>query len=132
MRVAKPNRALRRWLRITGAIYVMGAIDYVVRPRAAIDTLSKLGGDQLEPETNGLYNSLAGAYMATIGALALGASTDPAERRELIAPLLVGKAASAAGLLYMYARTKKKGYAIGAGVDAFLFGVTAGLSQNID
>ena len=130
--MAKPDRALRRWLRVTGAIYAMGAIDYVARPGVAVDTLGRLGGEELEPESNGLYNSLAGAYMATIAALALGASTDPVEHRSLIGPLLVGKAASAAGLLYMYARTKKKGYAIGAGVDAFLFGVTAGLSANLD
>ena len=130
--MATPERRLARWLRLTGIVYAAGAVDYVARPHAALDTLSKLGGDRLDAEGNGLYNSLAGAYMATIAALALSAATDPYERRALIPPLLVGKAASAAGLLYMYSRTRKKGYAIGAGVDAFLFGVTAGLSAGLD
>ena len=130
--VARTDRRLSRWLRVTGLVYALGAIDYVARPQAALDTLGRIGGDELAPETNGLYNSLAGAYMATIAALALGASTDPASRRDLIPPLLVGKAASATALLYMYARTRKKGYAVGAGVDAFLLGVTAGLTAALD
>ena len=127
-----PERRLARWLRVTGAVYVAGAIDYVARPHAALETLSKLGGDRLDAEGNGLYNSLAGAYMATIAALALSAAHDPYERRALIPPLLLGKASSAAALLYMDSRTRKKGYAIGAAVDAFLFGVTAGLSAALD
>ena len=130
--MASTERRLSRWLKITGLIYAAGAVDYVVKPQGALDTLGKLGGEPLDPEGNGLYNSLAGAYMATISALALSASTDPEEKRALIPPLLVGKAASAAGLLYMYVRTRKKGYAVGAGVDAFLFGVTAGLTAALD
>ena len=129
--MASPERRLSRWLAVTGAVYAAGAVDYVARPAAALDTLGRLGGERLDPEGNGLYNSLAGAYMATIAALALGASRDPSGNRALIPPLLVGKAASAAGLVYLYAKTRKKGYAVGAGVDAFLFGVTAGLSSRL-
>lgn len=129
--MASAERRLGRWLKLTGAVYAAGAVDYVARPHAALQTLGKLGGEPLEAEGNGLYNSLAGAYMATIAALALGAARAPQERRALIPPLLVGKAASATALLYMYARTRKTGYAIGAGVDAFLFGVTAGLSAGL-
>lgn len=130
--MANAERRLSRWLKITGVVYAAGAVDYVVKPEGALETLGKIGGEPLEPEGPGLYNSLAGAYMATIAALALGASGEPRERRELIPPLLVGKAASAAGLLFMYAKTRKKGYAVGAGLDAFLFGVTAGLTAALD
>lgn len=126
------ERRLGRWLKLTGGLYAAGAVDYVARPRAALEALEKVGGDPLEPEGNGLYNSLAGAYMATIAALALGASSDPAGRRSLIPPLLVGKAASATCLLYMYARTRTRGYVVGAALDAFLFGVTAGLTAALD
>lgn len=130
--MASSERRLSRWLTVTGLVYAAGAVDYVVKPEGALETLGKLGGEPLEPEGHGLYNSLAGAYMATIAALALGASRDPLRRRELIPPLLVGKAASAAGLLFMYAKTRKKGYAVGAGLDAFLFGMTAGLTNALD
>ena len=130
--MANAERLLRRWLKVTGLIYAAGAVDYVVKPEGALEALGKAGGEPLEPEGHGLYNSLAGAYMATIASLALSASSDPVERRQLIPPLLVGKAASAAGLLFMYTKTRKKGYAIGAGLDAFLFGVTAGLTAALE
>ena len=130
--MATAERQLRGWLKLTGFLYAAGAVDYVVRPAGALEALGRAGGEALEPEGHGLYNSLAGAYMATIAALALGASTDPVERRELIPPLLVGKAASTAALLFMYAKTKRRGYAVGAGLDAFLFGVTAGLTAALD
>ena len=91
------------------------------------------GGDPIEPEEPpGLYNSLASAYMATIAALALSASKDPDERRALIPPLLVAKAVSSSLMLYRFTQTRKKGFALGAALDAFLFGVTAGLYSNLD
>ena len=129
--MASTERRLARWLTVTGIAYAAGAVDYVARPKVALQTLGRLGGEPLEPEDNGLYNSLAGAYMATIAALALGAAQDPSGRANLIPPLLVGKAASATALMYMYVRTRKKGFAIGAGLDAFLFGVTAGLYSRL-
>jgi hypothetical protein len=125
------NRALSGWLKVTGTVYAFGAIDYVARPRVAIAALNKGGGAPIEPEEGGMYNALAGAYMATIAALALSASSDPEERAALIPPLLVGKAASSAALLYRYFRTRQRGFALAAALDAFLFGVTAGLSSDL-
>ena len=123
----RTEKRLGRWLAVTGAIYALGAVDFLARPGAAIKSLEQLGGDEMDPEEPGLYNSLASAYMATIAALALGASRDPSARRELIPPLLVAKAGSASALLYRYLMTRKKGFAVGAGLDAVLFGITAGL-----
>jgi hypothetical protein len=129
--VSDGHRGLSRWLKVTGTVYAFGAVDYVARPHVAIGTLNRAGGEPMDPEEPGLYNALAGAYMATIAALALSASSDPEERSSLIGPLLVGKAASSALLLYRYARTRRRGYAIAAALDAFLFGVTAGLSADL-
>ena len=127
-----PQRRFSRWLQATGALYALGAADYVARPRAAIATLNTMGGEPMEPEGRGLYNSLAGAYMATIAALALSASVDPHERSVLIPPLLAAKAASAGFLLFQYVETRRRGFALAAGLDAFLFGVTAGLYSSLD
>lgn len=126
------RRRLARWLKVTGVLYALGAADYVARPRAAIATLNSMGGEPMEPEERGLYNSLAGAYMATIAALALSASKDPEERSALIPPLLVAKVVSAGFLLLQYAETRRRGFAVAAGLDAFLFGVTAGLYSSLD
>jgi hypothetical protein len=130
--VSASHRRLARWLKVTGTVYALGAADYVARPRAAIATLNSMGGEPMEPEGRGLYNSLAGAYMATIAALALSASADPHERSVLIPPLLVAKVASAGFLLFQYAETRRRGFALAAGVDAFLFGVTAGLYSSLE
>ena len=113
-------------------IYALGAADYVARPRAAITSLNSLGGEPIEPESRGLYNSLAGAYMATIAALALSAAGDPEDRAVLVPPLLVAKAASAGFLLVQYLETRRRGFAVAAGLDAVLFGVTAGLYSALD
>ena len=83
-------------------------------------------------EEPGLYNALASAYMATIAALALTASRDPARNRNLIPPLLVAKATSSAGLLFRYFKTRRRGYALSAALDALLFGVTAGLAAAVE
>jgi hypothetical protein len=128
-----PEKRLRAWLRGTGAIYALGAVDFVARPRAATTSLSHYGGDEIEPEEPpGLYNSLAAAYMATIAALALSAARDPDGRRALIPPLLIAKATSSSLMLYRFTKTRKRGFALGAALDAFLFGVTAGLYSNLD
>ncbi|MEA2433599.1 MAG: hypothetical protein QOG54_1056 [Actinomycetota bacterium] len=128
-----PEARLRAWLRGTGAIYALGAVDFVARPKAATASLSHYGGDEIEPEEPpGLYNSLAAAYMATIAALALSAAQDPGERRALIPPLLVAKGVSSGLMLYRFTQTRKKGFALGAALDAFLFGVTAGLYSALD
>ncbi|MDQ4095871.1 MAG: hypothetical protein M3174_06690 [Actinomycetota bacterium] len=66
--------------------------------------------------------------MATIATLALGAARDPAANGNLVPPLLVAKAASSAGLLLRYLKTRRRGYALSAALDALLFGVTAGLA----
>jgi hypothetical protein len=126
------EKRLSRWLAVTGAIYAAGAVDFAARPRAATRSLNMAGGAPLEDETPGLYNALASAYMATIAALALGAARDPAGRRELVPPLLVAKAASSAALLYRYARTRRRGFAAGAALDAVLLGITAGLYNGLD
>jgi hypothetical protein len=118
---------LRRWLTVTGAVYAAGCVDFLARPRAATRSLSKTGGAPLDDEEPGLYSSLASAYMATIASLALTAGRDPDARRALIPPLLVAKATSSAAMLYRYARTRRRGFAAGAALDAALFGITAGL-----
>jgi hypothetical protein len=130
--VSRAERRLRGWLLATGAMYALGAVDFLARPRAAAASLSGFG-ERIEPEDPpGLFNSLASAYMATIAALSLGAAAAPDEHRELIPPLLVAKATSSAALLYRYERTRKLGFAVAAALDALLFGVTAGLSAAAD
>ena len=120
------------WLAATGAIYAAGAVDFTARPRAATRSLNQAGGLPLPDEESGVYNALASAYMATIAALALTASRDPSKHRDLIAPLLVAKATSWAGLLLRYVKTHRRGFAVGAALDALLLGVTAGLSSSVD
>jgi hypothetical protein len=126
------SKSMKRWLGVTGAAYALGAVGFVIRPQDATESLSKTGGEPLEQETPGLYNSLAAAYMATIAALALTAAADPEDRKALIPPLLVGKAASSGALLYRYLRTRKRGFAMGAALDAAILGITAGLYQALD
>jgi hypothetical protein len=131
--VTRPAKALKSWLTLTGVAYAVGAIGFVARPQDALEALNATGGEPADHEgPPGLYNSLAGAYMATIAALALTAAADPEERRALIPPLLVGKAASSSALLYRYTKTRKRGFAAGAALDAFIFGVTAGLYSSLD
>ena len=126
------EKRLARWLAATGVVYAAGAIDFTARPAAATRSLNQAGGPALPDEEPGMYNALASAYMATIAALALGASRDPASNRNLIPALLVAKATSSAGMLYRYFKTKRRGYAVGAALDAALLGVTAGLSAALD
>ena len=126
------EKHLARWLTVTGAVYVAGAIDFVARPKAATRSLNMSGGAPLEDEEPGLYHALASAYMATIAALALSAGRDPSARRALIPPLLVAKAASSGAMLYRYARTRRRGFAIGAALDAALLGITAGFYNALD
>ena len=128
----KPRRRLARWLTVTGAVYAAGAVDFTTRPRAATRSLNLAGGDPLPDEGPGLYNALASAYMATIAALALTAARDPDDNRNLIQPLLVAKATSSVGLLLRYVRTRRRGFALSAALDALLFGVTAGLNAALD
>ena len=123
---------LRTWLASTGVIYALGAVDFVARPWAATASLGQLSGDKMETEPAGVYNSLSVAYMATIAALALSASRDPEEKRALIPPLLVAKAVSSGVLGYRYLKTKKKGYAAGAALDALLLVTTAALASGLD
>jgi hypothetical protein len=126
--MAEKDRALKRWLLVTGVGYAAGAIDFVLRPRAATGTLNQVGGQPIAPEEPpGLYNALAASYMATIAALALTAAEDPDANRNLIPPLLVAKAASSAALLYRYVRTRRRGFAGRAALDALLLGITGGL-----
>jgi hypothetical protein len=65
--------------------------------------------------------------MATIAVLALEAARNPDARADLIPPLLVAKAVSSSAFLYRFVQTRRRGYAVAAGMDAFLFAVTAGL-----
>ena len=131
--MTRPARALKAWLALTGVAYAVGAVGFVTRPRDALESLNATGGEPAEHEgPPGLYNSLAGAYMATIAALALTAAADPDARRSLIPPLLVGKAASSSALLYRYSRTRKRAFAVGAALDAFILGVTAGLYSSLE
>lgn len=125
-------RRLKVWLLVTGTMYAAGAVDFLARPWAATASLSQTGGEPIETEGSGLYNSLASAYMATIAALSFSASTDPDSKRDLIPPLLVAKAVSSAAMLHRYFVTKKRGFAIGAALDALLFGATAGLYSALD
>ena len=122
-----PRRTLSRWLKATGIVYAVGAVDFTARPQEAIRTLNMTGGAPLDPEPSGIYNALASAYMATIASLALTAAGDPDEHRNLIPPLLVAKATSSAGFLLRFARTRRSGFAYAALVDALLLGVTGGL-----
>ena len=126
------EHALGRWLKATGVVYAAGAIDFTVRPRAATESLARIGGGVMHPEPSGLYNALATAYMATIAALALSAAKDPSGRRDLVPPLLVAKAVSSAGFLYRYLTTRRRGFAAAAALDAFLLGVTGGLYSALD
>jgi hypothetical protein len=126
------ERTLKAWLIATGAIYALGAVDFIARPWAATASLSNLGGEKIESESVGLYNALASSYMATIAALSLSAARDPRDKRDLIPPLLVAKAVSSATMMYRYFTTKKRGYAFGAALDAFLLGTTAGLAASRD
>jgi hypothetical protein len=125
------ERRFRAWLRTTGVVYALGAADFLARPKAAGQSLQQVGGEPLEEERPGLYNSLSSAYMATIAALSFGAASDPEERRDLIPPLLVAKAVSSGALLLRYFQTRHKGYAAASALDAFLLGVTAGFYANL-
>ena len=127
-----PEKQLARWLTVTGAVYAAGAVDFLARPRAATRSLNLSGGTPLDDEEPGVYHALASAYMATIAALALSAGRDPVSRRALIPPLLVAKAASSGAMLYRYAHTRRRGFAIGAALDAALLGITAGLYNALD
>jgi len=130
--VSGAERRLRGWLLATGVAYAAGAVDFIARPRAAAASLSGFG-ERIEPEDPpGVFNALAAAYMTTIAALSIGAAVAPGERRNLIPPLLVAKATSSAALLYRFERTRKLGFAVAAGLDALLFGVTAGLTAALD
>jgi hypothetical protein len=129
--MSRAERRLSRWLMVTGATYLLGAVDFYVRPWASTITLNQAGGEPIDHEPPGVYNSLASAYMATIATLALTAAKDPHEHAGLVPPLLVAKATSSAGMLVRYLQTGKRGFAVGAGVDAALFAVTAGLYKNL-
>ena len=126
------DKRLSRWLAVTGAVYAAGALDFTARPHAATRSLNQAGGRPLPDEEPGLYNALASAYMATIAALALTAARDPDAHRNLVGPLLVAKAASSAGFLLRYLRTRRRGFLLSAALDAALFGVTAGLNADRD
>src|SRR5918995_3654577 len=93
------GRLLKTWLATTGAVYAAGAVDFLLRPGAATQTLGAAAGERIDDEEPGLYNALACAYMATIASLALAASRDPEGRSELIPPLMVAKAVSSSALL---------------------------------
>ncbi len=122
----------RAWLVTTGAAYALGAVDFFVRPGAATTSLNQAGGERIETEGRGFYNSLASAYMATIAALSFSAARDPSSKRELIPPLLVAKAVSSGVLLVRFLETRKRGYAVGAALDAALLGTTAALYASLD
>jgi hypothetical protein len=126
------ERRFGAWLRTTGVVYALGAADFLARPKAAGQSLRQIGGEPLEEEQPGLYNSLSSAYMATIAALSFQAASDPSEKRDLIPPLLVAKAVSSGALLLLYFKTRHKGYAAASALDAFLLGVTAGFYANLD
>jgi hypothetical protein len=125
------GRLLKLWLATTGIVYAAGAIDFVLRPGAATQTLGAAANERLDDEEPGLYNALASAYMATIASLALAASKDPEGRSELIPPLMVAKAVSSSALLFRYQMTRRKGYAYGAALDASILGITAGLYSRL-
>lgn len=121
------ERWLTGWLLGTGAVYALGAADFLARPRAATRSLNSYGGERIEDEPGGFYNSLASAYMATIAALALEAGRNPDSRSALVPPLLVAKAVSSSAFMYRYIQTHRRGFAVAAALDGFLFAVTAGL-----
>src|SRR5687768_16622644 len=100
----RDHSALRNWLRVTGVIYTLGALDYTLRPHSVNETLAVAGGERVVEAEPGIYHSLASAYMAPIGAMAPSAAPDPEARRDLIRPLLVAKATPSAGMLYRYFR----------------------------
>ena len=129
---SRRERRLGVWLLVTGSIYAAGAVDFLVRPWAATRSLNAYGGERIEDEEPGFYNALAAAYMATIAALALETARRPAERAELIPPLLVAKAVSSSAFLYRYVATRRRGYAAAALLDAVLFGITAGLYSDLN
>ncbi len=126
------ERRFRAWLRTTGVVYALGAADFLARPQAAGQSLQQVGGEPMEEERAGLYNSLSSAYMATIATLSFQIATDPSDKRDLIPPLLVAKVVSSSALLLRYLQTRHKGYAAASALDAFLFGVTAGFYANLD
>lgn len=126
--MARSQKTLSRWLRLTGLIYGLGALNFMIRPESPTDSLGQVTGQPMEREEPGMYHALAVAYMATISAMSLSAAADPEERSSLIPPLLVAKAVSSAGMLYRFKATGRPGYAAGAVLDAALFGITAGLS----
>jgi hypothetical protein len=126
------ERRLGVWLLLTGSIYAAGAVDFLVRPWAATRSLNGYGGESIDDEPAGFYNALAAAYMATIAALALETGRRPAERAELVPPLLVAKAVSSSAFFYRYVSTGRRGYAVAAVLDAVLFGVTAGLYSDLN
>lgn len=121
------QRALRRWLKLTGTAYAAGAAGFLARPQEPLAALSLATGEPPGYEEPGLYHALAGAYMVTIAALALGAASAAEERRALIPPLMAAKAASSAALLYRYRATGKRSYALASAIDAAILGVTAAL-----
>ena len=101
------ERRLARWLTTTGVVYAAGAIDFLVRPKAATRSLSMSGGSTLDDEDH-LSHSLAGASWrrsrpaltaaATRGARALSRRCSWQRRR-------VGRDA------VRYARTRRRGFA---------------------
>jgi hypothetical protein len=82
--------------------------------------------DDLQPRRGGLPPSTSRGH----GLLEPGGS--PQERKALIPPLLVAKASSSAALLWRFTQTRRRGFAVGAALDAFLLGVTAGLYNSLD
>jgi hypothetical protein len=127
MRTRTRDRTLKRWLGLTGIAYAAGAAVFLARPQDAPEALSLAGGERLPYEEPSLYHALAGAYMVTIAALALGAAGAPEERRALVPPLMAAKAASSAALLYRYSTTGRRGYALASALDAAILGITTAL-----
>ena len=121
------ERGFRTWLLATGTIYALGAADFLARPRAATRSLNRYGGERIDDEPAGFYNSLASAYMATIAVLALEAGRNPDARADLVPPLLVAKAVSSGAFLYRFVQTRRRGFAVAAALDAALLLVTASL-----
>ncbi len=125
--MGRATKRLKLWLGLTGAIYAAGALDFLLHPRGASESLGRFGEPIAPEEPPGVFNALAAAYMATIASLALTTAKSPEDRRALVPPLLVAKGVSSGALLYRYLQTRKAGFAVGSGLDALLFGVTAGL-----
>jgi hypothetical protein len=126
------EKRLSRWLTVSGVAYAAGAVDFLVRPAAATRSLGKAGGERLDDEEPGLYHALASAYMATIAALALTTARDPLDKSALVPPLLVAKAVSSGAMLYRFLKTRRRGFAVGAALDAALLGITAGLYNSLE